>query len=118
MNDDAVNEETTDEAGGRHRGHLVLRTVNEDEDFIAIHNDLVEHYKDDDMDENKKIKRNQEEVKAHPRKPRRNFAVVIARESGDEHSDRITAKLEAYRIKGEGHHARYHHLVAEAGSVV
>ena len=71
MNDDAGNEETTNEAGGRYRGHPVLRTVNEDEDFIAILNDLVEHHKDDGTDENTKIKRNQEEVKAHPRKPRR-----------------------------------------------
>ena len=66
MNDDADNEETTNEAGGRHRGRLVFRTVNEDEDFIAIHNDLVEHDKDDGMGKNQKIKRNQEEVKAHP----------------------------------------------------
>ena len=69
MNDDADNEETTNEAGGRHRGRSVLRTVGEDEDFIAIHNDLVEHDKDDGVEE--KIKRHQEEVKAHPRKPRR-----------------------------------------------
>ena len=62
MNDDADNVETTNEAGGRHRGRPVLRTVNEDEDFIVFHNDLVEHDKDDGMDENKKkssgIKRN------------------------------------------------------------
>ena len=32
--------------------------------------------------------------------------------------DRNTARLEADRIKGEGHHARYRHLVAEAGSIV
>ena len=44
--------------------------------------------------------------------------MVIARESGDEHSDRNTSKLEADRIKGEGHHARFPHLVAEAGSIV
>ena len=31
MNDDADNVETTNEAGGRHRGRLVLRTVNEEE---------------------------------------------------------------------------------------
>ena len=43
---------------------------------------------------------------------------MIARESGDERSDRITAELETDRIKGEGHHARYPYLVAEAGSVV
>ena len=34
-------------------------------------------------------------------------AVVIARESGDEHSDRNTTKLEADRIKGEGLHAGF-----------
>ena len=71
MNDDAGNEETANEAGGRHRGRLVLRTVNEDEDFIAIHNNLGEHDKDEGMEENNKIKRNQEEVQAHPQKPRR-----------------------------------------------
>ena len=43
---------------------------------------------------------------------------MIARESGDEHSDRNTTKLEADRIKGEGLHARFPHLVAEAGSIV
>ena len=43
---------------------------------------------------------------------------MIARKSGDEHSDRITSKLEADHIKGEGHHARHTHLVAEAGSIV
>ena len=58
MNDDAVNEETSNETGERHRGRSVLRTVNEDEDFIAIHNYLVGHDKDDGMEENKKFKRN------------------------------------------------------------
>ena len=58
MNDNAGNEETSNETGERHRGRSVLRTVNEDEDFIAIHNDLVGHDKDDGMEENKK---NQEE---------------------------------------------------------
>ena len=52
MKDDADNEETTNEAGGRHRGRLVLRTMNEDEASIAIHNDLVEHDKVDGMEEN------------------------------------------------------------------
>ena len=46
------------------------------------------------------------------------FAEVIAGETGDEHSDRITANLEADRIEGEGHHARYRNSVAEAGSIV
>ena len=54
MNDDAGNEETSNETGERHRGRSVLRTVNEDEDFIAIHNDLVGHDKDDGMEETKK----------------------------------------------------------------
>ena len=71
MNDDADDLETSNEAGERHRGGLVIRIVNEDEDFIAIHNDLVEHDKDDGMEEISKIKRNQKEMKAHPRKPRR-----------------------------------------------
>ena len=57
VNDDADNVETTKEVGGRHRGRLVLRTVNEDEDCIVFHSDLVEHDTDDGMDENK-IKRN------------------------------------------------------------
>ena len=43
VNDDADNVETAKEAGGRHRGRPVLRTVNEDDDFIVFHNDLVEH---------------------------------------------------------------------------
>ena len=43
---------------------------------------------------------------------------MTAGETGDEHSDRITANLEADRIEGEGHHARYPHSVAEAGSIV
>ena len=54
MNDDAGSEETSNETGERHRGRSVLFTVNEDEDFIAIHNDLVGHDKDDGMEENKK----------------------------------------------------------------
>ena len=70
MKEDADNMETTNEAGGR-RGRPVLHTVNEDEDFIVLHNDFVEHDKDDGMEGSEKIKRNQEDVKAHPRKPRR-----------------------------------------------
>ena len=71
MNDDAGNEETSNETGERHRGRSVLRAANEDEDFIAIHNDLVGHDQDDGMEESKKIMRNQVEAKAHPQKPRR-----------------------------------------------
>ena len=111
MNDVVGIEETTNETGERQCGRLVLRTVNEDEDFIAIRNDLVEHEKDEGMDENKK---NQAESRGSTSV----VAVVIARESDAKYSDRITRKLEADRIKAEGHHARYPHLVAEAGSIV
>ena len=38
--------------------------------------------------------------------------------SGDEHSDRNKTKVETDRIQGDGHHARFPHLVAEAGSIV
>ena len=38
--------------------------------------------------------------------------------SGDEHSDRNTTKVETDRNQGDGHHARFPHLVAEAGSIV
>ena len=62
---DADNVETAKEAGGRHRGRLVLRTVNEEDDFTDFHNDLVEHNTDDGMEGT------QEEVEAHPQKPRR-----------------------------------------------
>ena len=34
------------------------------------------------------------------------------------HSDRSTVNVEADRIAGGGHHARYLHSVAEAGSIV
>ena len=79
MNDDAGNKETTNEVGGRHRGHPVLRAVNEDEDFIAIHNDLVEHDQDVGMDENK---RNQAESRGGESASTEttSSAVVIARE--------------------------------------
>ena len=42
--------ETAKEAGGWHRGRPVLRTVNEDDDFIVFHNDLVEHETNDGLD--------------------------------------------------------------------
>ena len=99
MNDDTDNEETTNETDERHRGHPVLRTVNEDEDLIAIHNDHVEHDNDDDMDENKIIKRNQEKAK-HIHGIHVEIRRVIARESNDEHSDRITGKIESTSYQG------------------
>ena len=55
---------TANETGGWHRGRTKLCTASEDEDHIAFNTD-------DGMEENKKIKHNQEEVKAHPQKPRR-----------------------------------------------
>ena len=54
VNDDADNVETAKEVGVRRRGRLVLRTVNEEDDFTVFHNDLVEHNTDDGMEENKK----------------------------------------------------------------
>ena len=115
MNDSVVN---ANEAGGWHRGRLVLRTVSKDEDHIAFNNDHVEHDMNDGLDENDKMKRNQEEVKAHPQKPRRlspwrlqerqvkNFLIEAQR----------TKKTD--RTVGDGHHARCLHPVVEAGSIV
>ena len=93
MNDDAGNEETSNETGERHRGRSVLRTVNEDEDFIAIHNDLVGHDKHDGMEENKK-KEEPSGSESTSTEATSTVAVLIARESGDEHSDRNTTKLD------------------------
>ena len=45
-------------------------------------------------------------------------AVKTARMPGEEHSDRNTAKVETDRFQGDGHHARFPHLVTEAGSIV
>ena len=61
---------TAKEAGGRHRGRPVHRTVSEDGDLIVFHNDHVEHDMNG-LDENEKIKRNQNKLKARPQKPRR-----------------------------------------------
>ena len=71
VNDDADIVETAKEAGGKHRGRPVLRTVNEDDGFIVFHNDLVEHDTNDGLDEHEKNKRNQKELRTHPQKPRR-----------------------------------------------
>ena len=71
VNDDADNVDTAKEVDGRLRGRLVLRIVNEENDFTVFYNGFAEHSTDDGMGETKKIKHNQEEVKAHPQKPRR-----------------------------------------------
>ena len=54
VNDDADNVETAKEVGGRRRGRLLLRIVNEENDFTVFHNDFVEHNTDDGMEETKK----------------------------------------------------------------
>ena len=103
------------EAGGRHRGRPVLRTGNEEDDFTAFHNDLVEHNTDDGMERNQAQSRRSESSSTETTSA---VAVATARMSGEEHSDRNTAKVEADRIQGDDHHARFPHLVAEAGSIV
>ena len=45
-------------------------------------------------------------------------AVATARMPCEEHSDRNTAKVETDYFQGDGHHARFPHLVTEAGSIV
>ena len=115
VNDDADNVETAKEAGGRHRGRPVLRTVNEEDDFTEFHNDLVEHNTDDGMEGNQAQSRRSESSSTETTSA---VAVATARMSGDEHSDRNTTKVETDRIQGDGHHARFPHLVAEAGSIV
>ena len=42
-NDDADNVGTAREAGGSHRGRLVLRIVNEEDEFAKFYNDHVEN---------------------------------------------------------------------------
>ena len=75
VNDDADNVETTNEAGGRHRGHPVwTKTKNQAES------------------------RGSESTSTETTS---SSAVVIVNESGDEHSKRITANLEPDRIKSQ-----------------
>ena len=89
MNDDADNVETAKEAGGRHRGRLVLRTVDEEDDFTEFHNDLFEHNTDDGMERNQAQSRRSESSST---KTTSVVAVATARTSGDEHSDRKHSK--------------------------
>ena len=106
VNDDADNVETAKEVGGRRRGRLVLRNVNEENDVTVFHNDLVEHNTDDGMEEQKNtaLSRRSESSSTETTST---VAVAIARESGDERSDRNTTKVETDRIQGDGHHARF-----------
>ena len=115
VNDDADKVETAKEVGGRRRGRLVFRTVNDEDDFTVFHNDLVEHNTDDGMEENQAQSRRSDSLFTEATSI---VAVANARESGDEHSDRNTTKVETDRIQGDGHHGRFPHLVAEAGSIV
>ena len=103
MNDVVGIEERTNETGERHFGRPVLRTLSSTKRTKAW------------MKKNLAESRGSESTSTGTTSV---VAVVIARESDDEHSERITGKLEANRIKPEGHHARYLHLVAEAGSIV
>ena len=115
VNDDVDNVETAKEAGGRHRGRPVLRTVNEEDDFTKFHNDQVEHNTVDSMERNQAQSRRSESSSTETTSA---VAVATARMSGEEHSDRNTAKVKTDRIQGDGHHALVPHLVAEAGSIV
>ena len=115
MNDDADNVETAREAGGRHRGRPVLRTVNEEDDFTKFHIDHVEHNTIDGMERNQAQSRRSESSSTETMSA---VAVATARMPGEEHSDRNTAKVETDRIQGDGHQSRFPHLIAEAGSIV
>ena len=100
VNDDADNVET-------HRGRPVLRTVNEEDDFTKFHNDHVENNTIDGMERNQAQSRSE----SSSTETMSDVAVATARMPGEEHSDRNTAKVETDRFQGDGHHARFPHLV-------
>ena len=100
MNDSVV---TANEAGGRHLGHPILRTVSEDEEYIAFHNDHVEHDLNDGRDENEKTEAEAEGIEGTSTETTLNVAAVNE-ESG--------------HIVGDEHHARCAHSDDEAGSIV
>ena len=85
VNDDAGIVETAKEAGGRHRGRPVFRTVNEEDDFTKFHTDLVEHDTVDGMEGNQAQSRRSESSSTETMS---DVAVTTARMSGEEHSDR------------------------------
>ena len=97
---------------GFYRGRLVLRTVNEEDDFTKFHNDHVENNAVDGMERNQAQSRRSENSSTETTS---DVVVTIARMPGEEHSDRNTAKVETERFQGDGHHARFPHLVTEAG---
>ena len=110
--------ETANEAGGKHRGRPVLRTVSEDEDHIVFHNGHVEHDMNDGQDENEKTEAESRGSESTSTETTPYVAVETAGVTGEEHSDRSTVNEEADHTVGDDHHARYPHSVAEAGSIV
>ena len=110
MNDSVV---TANEAGGWHRGRIVLFTASEDEDHIAFHTDHFKHDMYDGPNEHGKIEEEPKRIESTSTETAPFVAVETAGETGDEHSDRSTANFEADRIEGEGHHARHLHSVRQ-----
>ena len=108
---------TANEAGGWHRGRPVL-SASEDEDHIAFNNDHVKHDMNDGPNENEETELESKRIESTYTETTPFVAVETAEVTGEEHSERSTANVEADRIVGEGHHARYIHSVAEAGSIV
>ena len=104
--------------GWHHRGRLVLFTASEDEDHTAFNNDHVKHDMNDGPNENEKTEAESKRIESTYSETTPFVAVETAGETGEEHSDRSTANVEADRIAGLGHHARYLHSAAEAGSIV
>ena len=93
-----------------HCGRLVLRTVNEEDDSTKFHNDHVENNTVYGMERNQAQSRRRESSSTVTMS---DVAVATARMPGEEHSDRNTAKVETDRFQGDGHHARFPHLVTE-----
>ena len=98
--------ETANEAGGRHRGRPVLRTVSEDEDHIVFHNDHIEHDMNDGPNETEKTEAESKGIQSTSTETTPKIAVQTAGETGEEHSDRSTVNEEADRIVGDGHPPR------------
>ena len=106
--------ETANEAGGRHRERLVLRTVSEDEDHIVFHNDHVEHDMNDGPYEKVKREAESKGIESTSTETTPYVAVETAGVTGEEHSDRSTVNEEADHTVGDDHHARCIHPVVEA----
>ena len=118
VNDDADNVETAKEVGGRRRGRLLLRIVNEENDSHRCSTRSCRTQYGRRHGRNQKNQAQSRRSESSSTETTSTVAVAIARESVDEHSDRNTTKVETDRIQGDGHHARFPQLVAEAGSIV